>query len=127
MVPPRPTPASLARTSLPVVDSSTTSKTAFTRARDACAFCLESRNLRRTVRIALVVGVVLTVINQGAVTAAGDPTAATWVRCALSFVVPFLVSNAGLLSGRSSASHQPAGRRLARRRLIVYLMPQLFN
>jgi len=38
--------------------------------------------------------------GSGAI-AAGRATTATWVRCALNFVVPFLVSNAGLLSGRS--------------------------
>lgn len=68
--------------------------------RDACAFCAQRRNLRRTLRISLVVGVILTVINQSGVIAAGNATTATWVRCALNFVVPFLVSNAGLLSGR---------------------------
>jgi hypothetical protein len=69
-------------------------------AREACAFCLQRRNIRRTLRIALVVGVLLTVINQSGVIAAGHATTATWVRCGLNFVVPFLVSNAGLLSGR---------------------------
>jgi hypothetical protein len=68
--------------------------------RDACTFCLERRNLRRTVSIAIVVGIILTLINQGSVITAGHATAATWVRCALNFVVPFLVSNAGLLSAR---------------------------
>jgi hypothetical protein len=63
-------------------------------------FCARRENLRRTVRIALVVGVLLTVINQSGVIAAGDATTVTWVRCGLNFVVPFLVSNAGLLSGR---------------------------
>jgi len=67
---------------------------------DACAFCLERRNLRRTVSIAIVVGIILTLINQGSVIAAGHATAATWARCALNFIVPFLVSNAGLLSAR---------------------------
>ncbi|MGI8862908.1 MAG: nitrate/nitrite transporter NrtS [Solirubrobacteraceae bacterium] len=67
---------------------------------EACAFCLQRRNLRRTVRIASVVGVVLTLINQGGVIASGHTSIVTWVRCALNFVVPFLVSNAGLLSGR---------------------------
>jgi hypothetical protein len=71
------------------------------RSRVAIAYCLKRRNLRRTLRIALIVGIVLTIINQSGVIAAGDATAATWVRCALNFVVPFLVSNAGLLSGRS--------------------------
>ncbi len=73
---------------------------ALARVRDACAFCLRRRNLRRTLPIALVVGVVLTAINQGDIIASGDATTATWVRSALNFVVPFLVSNAGLLSGR---------------------------
>ena len=68
--------------------------------REAVAFCFTRHNLRRTVRIALIVGVLLTTINQGAVITAGHATAATWVRSGLNFVVPFLVSNAGLLSGR---------------------------
>ena len=56
--------------------------------------------MRRTVRIAIVVGIILTLINQGSVILDGHATAATWVRCVLNFVVPFLVSNAGLLAGR---------------------------
>jgi hypothetical protein len=71
------------------------------RARHAILFCLRRRSLRRTLRIALVVGILLTVINQSGVIVGGHATTATWVRCALNFVVPFLVSNAGLLSGRS--------------------------
>jgi hypothetical protein len=74
-------------------------RTAVIAAREACAFCLQRRNLRRTLRIALVVGIVLTLINQGSIITAGNATTATWVRTALNFVVPFLVSNAGLLSG----------------------------
>jgi hypothetical protein len=65
------------------------------------AFCVRPRNLSRTIRIALVVGIALTLINQGSVIAAGHATVATWVRCALNFIVPFLVSNAGVLSARS--------------------------
>ena len=61
---------------------------------------MRRRNLRRTVSIALVVRVVLTAINQGAVITSGHATTATWLRCGLNFVVPFLVSNAGLLSAR---------------------------
>jgi hypothetical protein len=68
--------------------------------RATCAFCRQRRNLRRTVGITLVVGVILTLINQGTVIADGNATAATWVRCGLNFLVPFLVSNAGLLSAR---------------------------
>jgi hypothetical protein len=46
---------------------------------------------------------VLTTTNQLDVILRGDATAATWVKCGLNFVVPFIVSNLGLLSGRSSS------------------------
>lgn len=66
----------------------------------ALAYCRRPRHLRRTVTTALVVGAVLTVINQATILAEGDATAATYVRCVLNFCVPFVVSNIGLLSGR---------------------------
>jgi len=70
--------------------------------RAALSYCARRQHLRRTVRIALVVGVVLTAINQLDVILGGDATTATWVKCGLNFVVPFVVSNLGLLSGRES-------------------------
>jgi hypothetical protein len=69
---------------------------------DACRYCARRDHLRRTVRIALVVGVVLTGINQLDVILAGNSTTSTWVKCGLNFVVPFVVSNLGLLSGRAA-------------------------
>ena len=68
--------------------------------RGALAYCARREHLRRTLRIALVVGIVLTAINQLDVILRGDATAFTWGKCALNFVVPFIVSNLGLLSGR---------------------------
>lgn len=67
----------------------------------ALAYCARPEHLRRTARIALVVGVVLTLINQSGVLFGGHPTTTTWIRCALNLLVPFVVSNLGLLSGRS--------------------------
>lgn len=67
---------------------------------DGVRYCARPLHLRRTVRIALVVGVVLTAINQLDVILAGDATAATWVKSATNFLVPFVVSNLGLLTGR---------------------------
>jgi hypothetical protein len=67
---------------------------------EAYRYCARRQHLRRTIRIALVVGVVLTAINQLDVVLRGDATALTWVKSALNFVVPFVVSNLGLLSGR---------------------------
>jgi hypothetical protein len=62
------------------------------------ACCAEPAHLRRTVRIAVAVGLLLTAINQLDVIAGGDATAATWAKCGLNFLVPFVVSNLGLLS-----------------------------
>jgi hypothetical protein len=63
--------------------------------------CLRRRRVRRTVRIALVVDVALTAINQLDVIVSGDATT-TWIKCALNFLVPFVVSSLGLLSGRAT-------------------------
>lgn len=68
--------------------------------REALSICMRREHLRRTLRIALVVGVVLTLINQGDVIAGGDASAATWVKVGLNFCVPFVVSNLGLLAGK---------------------------
>ena len=78
--------------------------------RDAVIYCSRREHLRRTVTIALIVGIVLTSINQLDVILAGDATPWTWVKCAMNFLVPFLVSNLGLLSDRRS-SGLPARKR----------------
>ena len=71
--------------------------------REALAPCWERRTLRRTSRIALVVGCLLTGINQGDVLAEGRATALTGVKIGLNFVVPFIVSNLGVLAGTRTA------------------------
>ena len=56
--------------------------------RAALSTCRSPSNLRKTVRIALVVGCVLTLINQGDVIARGDATSLTVVKiCAAAFAV----------------------------------------
>jgi len=52
-------------------------------------------NLRATLRIALVVGFVLTGINEGDTLASGRLGVGLAVKIPLDFVVPFLVSNRG--------------------------------
>jgi len=69
-------------------------------ARDALRFCGTHEHLRRTIKIALVVGLVLTAINEGDVIASGEAGSATGVKIGLNFMVPFVVSNLGLLAGR---------------------------
>jgi hypothetical protein len=69
-------------------------------AREALRICLRREHLRRTLRIALVVGTILTIINQADVILRGDATAVTWIKSALNYCVPFVVSNLGLLAGK---------------------------
>ena len=54
-------------------------------------------HLWKTVLIALVVGTVLFCINQLDVVLRGDATTGVWVKSGLTYLVPFCVSNAGLL------------------------------
>jgi hypothetical protein len=68
--------------------------------RDALRIILRREHLRRTLTIALVVGTILTAINQADVIARGDATSTTLVKAALNYVVPFIVSNLGLLVGK---------------------------
>jgi hypothetical protein len=67
---------------------------------EALRICMRRDHLRRTARIALVVGVILTLINQADVIIGGDATVVTWAKAAGNFLVPFIVSNLGLLAGK---------------------------
>ena len=64
------------------------------------AVILRVENLRRTVAVALAVGTILFVINQLDTVVAGRATLATWVKVALTYLVPFCVANYGLLVGQ---------------------------
>ena len=70
--------------------------------REALRICFRREHLRRTVKIALVVGTILTLINQLDVMLKGDATALTWVKTGLNYCVPFIVSNLGLLAGKQA-------------------------
>ncbi len=56
------------------------------------------RTLRKTIKIALVVGTLLSLINQGSVVFGGRATWVTWVRVGFNYLVPFCVSSLGYLS-----------------------------
>jgi hypothetical protein len=60
-------------------------------------------SLSRCVPIALFVGTLLSLVNQGSVIVSGNPSAATWVRVVVNYVVPFCVSSAGFFSCRRAA------------------------
>ena len=54
-------------------------------------------HLRKTITIALVVGTVLFSINQLDVVLRGDASPLVWVKSAVTYLVPFGVSSAGVL------------------------------
>jgi hypothetical protein len=82
--------------------------------KEALRICMRREHLRRTARIALVVGVILTLINQADVIIGGDATAVTWIKAGGNFLVPFIVSNLGLLAGKraegDASARAPAAR-----------------
>ena len=65
--------------------------------REALGVVAYRPHLRKTVAIALVVGTVLFCINQLDVVLRGDATAVVWIKSAVTYVVPFVVSNLGVL------------------------------
>ena len=69
----------------------------WTSGREALEVCLHRHHLVSTVRIAIVVGTILFVINQLDVVLAGRATAVLWIKVALTYLVPFCVSNWGIL------------------------------
>lgn len=67
-------------------------------ANEAARLCFGPSLLRRTVLTALVVGVLLSLVNQAHVVAGGRADAGTWLRVAANFAIPFVVSNVGALA-----------------------------
>ncbi len=65
--------------------------------REALGVIAYRPHLRKTVRITLVVDSVLFCINQLDVVMRGNASTATWVKGAITYVVPFVVSNLGVL------------------------------
>jgi hypothetical protein len=66
--------------------------------REAVRVVAHRPHLKATVRIALIVGTVLFVINQLDVVLSGNATTSTWVKGAITYLVPFVVSNLGILT-----------------------------
>jgi hypothetical protein len=75
--------------------------------REALAVLAQRRLLRRTATIALVVGTILFAINQLDVVLRGDANAVVWVKSAVTYVVPFCVSCAGVLAATRQESAPP--------------------
>jgi hypothetical protein len=57
-----------------------------------------ARNFRRTAAVALCVGTVFFAMNQLGLVLAGRAISSVWVKAALTYLTPLLVSNFGVLS-----------------------------
>lgn len=67
-------------------------------ASEALQLVFSRQLLPRLVVIALVVGTILSMVNQAHIMAAGDLNAATWARIVANYVTPFVVASIGALS-----------------------------
>jgi len=67
--------------------------------REMAMACLDWRNLRQSIILAGIVGTVLFFINQSQVVFGGQADAGTWIRIGLTYVVPFVVCNYGIVVG----------------------------
>jgi hypothetical protein len=68
----------------------------------ACRYCVSDGIPRRSFYVALVVGTILNLINQG--DALFGPAAVNWLKVALTYLVPYAVSTYGAVSYRLSRS-----------------------
>ncbi|MEO7229768.1 MAG: nitrate/nitrite transporter NrtS [Candidatus Limnocylindrales bacterium] len=84
-----------------------------TRAQDgmgaALAYCLRPAHLQRTIAIALVVGTILVLLNHADTLLAGQFSVGLGLKVAANYLVPFMVSNLGLLSGRAVLGGEQGG------------------
>jgi len=61
-----------------------------------------THHLRRTVTVALIVGTAFVAMNQLGIILAGRATPMVWLKGALTYLTPFVVSNIGVLSATRS-------------------------
>jgi hypothetical protein len=66
--------------------------------REALTVVLAASNVKRTVCIALVVGSVFFAMNQLGTVVAGEAGTIIWLKVALTYLTPLVVSNVGVLS-----------------------------
>lgn len=75
---------------------------------DAARLILRGVTYRTASRVALVVGTILSTVNQGAVIADGHATTATWIRVVVNYLVPYTVASIGYLSPFRVATTDPS-------------------
>jgi hypothetical protein len=79
--------------------------------RELVQVLLAPYHLKRTISVALIVGTVFFAMNQLGAILDGRATVVVWIKAALTYLTPLLVSNFGLLSAtrRPSPAHLTIG------------------
>ena len=65
---------------------------------EACVLIVRGATFRTASKIALIVGTVLTAVNQGGVILAGHASVATWIRTGANYLIPYTVASVGYLA-----------------------------
>jgi hypothetical protein len=71
-------------------------------------------HLRRTLTVAFLVGSVFVLINQFGLLLSGQATPVVWLKAVATYVVPFCVSNYGILSETRRLKSPEASRQFGR-------------
>ena len=66
--------------------------------RQAFALIIAGRTARTAFPVAIIVGIILSTINEGVQIATGHASSSTWTRVGLNFVVPYFVASVGYLT-----------------------------
>jgi len=62
-------------------------------------------SLSRCIPITLVVGTIISLVNQAAILFSGHATMSTWLRLASNYTTPFIVSSAGYFASQRAMWH----------------------
>jgi hypothetical protein len=73
-------------------------------ARSCVEHCGDAAAMRRTITVALIVGTLLTLINQGDRIAAGEVDLAVAMKVLANYLIPWCVSSIGYISARRPAA-----------------------
>lgn len=97
----------------------TAAGTGWTTWSEARALIAAPRNMKRTVTIAATVGTIFFTMNQLGVILAGKATAIVWIKAALTYVTPLIVSNLGMLSATRRVEEPSSYRPMRRSAKVV--------
>ena len=81
--------------------------TTWSTARGLVSIIVAPQHLKRTMSVALIVGTAFFVMNQLGVILDGRGTALVWVKAALTYLTPLLVSNFGVLAATRQTETHP--------------------